>query len=164
MVLGLFGFLAVIFALLLLFQRTLYGSAMCLLLVLLQVAGMFFALGAQLLGLMQVLVYAGAIMVLIVVAVMASPPKLTKLWAGYDAPPLAAALVLAVLGAELALVLMGGGMSHLPPGEPAVASARLERDMAGLLFGKGAVVTEVVGLLVLVAALAVSPGTEAPRP
>lgn len=136
---------------------------MCLLLVLLQVAGMFFAMGAQLLGLMQVLIYAGAIMVLIVVAVMAAPPKLHQLWAGYEAPPLTAALVLLMLGAELTLVLMGPGAIPLPPGEPAVAAARLERDMAALLFGKGALVTEIVGLLVLVAALAVTPGSEKGR-
>ncbi|MBI4348041.1 MAG: NADH-quinone oxidoreductase subunit J [Elusimicrobia bacterium] len=153
MVLAVFGIFAVIFALLLLFQRTLYGSAMCLLLVLLQVAAMFFAMGAQLLGLMQVLVYAGAIMVLIVVAVMSAPPKLLKLWAGYEAPPAAATLVLAMLGAEFALVLFAG--SPLPGGEPSLSAARLEREMAAFLFGPGALVTEVVGLLVLVASLSV---------
>lgn len=157
--LAVFGLFAVIFALLLLFQRTLYGSAIYLLLVLLQVAAMFFAMGAQLLAVMQVLVYAGAIMVLIVVAVIAAPPKLLNLWAGCEAPPAAAALVLAMLGVEFALVLFSG--SPLPGVEPAIPAARLEREMAAFLFGPGALVTEFVGLLLLVASLSMVGGKEA---
>lgn len=156
MELALFGGLAVIFALLALFQKTLYGSAVCLLMVLLQVAGMFFVIGAQLLALMQVLVYAGAIMVLIVVAIMAAPPTLERRWASFSAPPAAAALVLAVLALELYLVLMHG--QRPLPAPVSLDSAGLEREMAALLYGKHAVATEVVGVLVLVAALAVVPG------
>lgn len=153
--LAVFGGLAVVFAVLALFQRTLYGSAICLLVVLLQVAGIFFVTGAQLLALMQVLVYAGAIMVLIVVAIMAAPPKLDRLWAGYQAPPLAAALVLVVLGIEFYLILIHG-QRPLPPAAE-MSSAGLEREMAALLFGRYALATELVGVLVLVAALAVVP-------
>lgn len=153
--LAVFGGLAVVFAVLALFQRTLYGSAICLLVVLLQVAGIFFAAGAQLLALMQVLVYAGAIMVLIVVAVMAAPPKLDRLWAGFQAPPFAAALVLLVLGVEFYLVLIHG-QKPLPPAAE-MSTVGLEREMASLLFGRYALATELVGVLVLVAALAVVP-------
>lgn len=154
MTLAIFGGLAALFAVLMLFQRTLYGSALCLLLVLLQVAGIFFAIGAQLLALMQVLVYAGAIMVLIVIAVMAAPPRLERLWAARRAPPALSALVLVVLAVEFLLVIVVGGPA-LPPVESTVGALRLEREMAGALFGRFAPVTEAVGVLLLVAALAV---------
>lgn len=151
MALAIFGVVAVIFALLLLFQRTLYGSAICLLGVLLQVAAIFFAIGAQLLGLMQVLVYAGAIMVLIVVAVMAAPARLERLWAGYQAPAGLAALVLFLMAAELGLVLVFRGPPQ--PGALVKAGSILEGELAALLFGPAALVTEAVGVLILVAAL-----------
>ena len=134
---------------------------MCLLLVLLQVAAIFFSIGAQLLGLMQVLIYAGAIMVLIVVAIMSAPPRLERLWAGYQAPAGWAAAILAMLAAEFGLILVMGG-APLPPDALAVSAARLEREMAALLFGPSALVTEVVGLLILVAALAVVPAMSEP--
>src|SRR5437870_2519090 len=148
--LAILGGLAVIFAVLMLFQRTLFGSAMCLLIVLAQLAGIFFALGAQLLALMQILVYAGAIMVLIVVAIMAAPPRLARLWADYQAPPAAVALVLGVLLAEFLVVFLYEG-PPLPPGAFTLSAAQVERQMAWLLFNHYAGVTELVGLLILTA-------------
>jgi NADH-quinone oxidoreductase subunit J len=141
---------AILFAVLALFQRSLYGSALCLLVVLLQVAALYFLLGARLLGLLQVLIYAGAVMVLIVIAVMASAPRVEKLWA--DGPPRSLAWVaLAVPLLEL-LVLAPLARDAAPALPPAAA---LERGTALLLFGPYAPLTEALGLLVLVAALAV---------
>ena len=151
--LALFGFIAVVFAVALLFQRTLYASAVCLLVVLTQVAAIFFHLGAQLLALMQILIYAGAIMVLIVIAIMATPPRLSRLWASFKAPPGAVALVLGALLAELLVVFIYEG-PPLPAGF-ALTAAQVERQMAWLLFNRYAGVTELAGLLILVASLAV---------
>lgn len=153
MTLAIFGTAAVLFAILLIFQKTLYGSAMCLLAVLLQIAAIFFILGAQLLGFIQVLVYAGAIMVLIVVAIMAGGPKLEKLWAARQAPPLLAIFVLLFLGVELTALLFLGGPS--PSGSVPALAPQLEQEMAVLLFGRYAIITEIAGLMFLVAALAV---------
>lgn len=147
------GAAALLFAALLLFQRTLYASAMCLLMVLLQIGAMFFLCGAQLLGLLQVVIYAGAVMVLIVVAVMASPGRVETLWADLGSPTPVAAAVLGILAVELATALVagllgtGGGLHAVRPG--------LQTEMAALLFGAWSPVTEAVGVLVLVAALAV---------
>ncbi|MCX5790065.1 MAG: NADH-quinone oxidoreductase subunit J [Elusimicrobia bacterium] len=152
--LAIFGGLAVIFAVLMLLQRTLFGSAMCLLIVLAQLAGMFFSMGAQLLAMMQILVYAGAIMVLIIIAIMAAPPRFSTLWASYDAPPAAVALILGVLLAEFLVVLLYEG-APLPTGEFTLSAAQVERQMSWLLFNRYAGVTELVGLLILAASLAV---------
>ena len=159
--LAVFGGLAVVFAVLMLLQKTLFGSAMCLLIVLAQLAAMFFSMGAELLALMQILVYAGAIMVLIVIAIMAAPPRFSKLWAGYDAPRAAptrglaaVAIVLGVLLAEFMVVLLYEG-APLPAGAFTLSAGQVERQMAWLLFNRYAGVTELVGLLILAASLAV---------
>ena len=144
------GGCAVLFAVLALFQRSLYASAMCLLAVLLQVAAVYFLIGARLLGLLQILVYAGAVMVLLVVAVMASPPRLSKLWA--QGPPKWLAWLAVLLPAvELLAILRSSS------GAPVLlrAAPDIERRMAALLFGPYAPLTEAAGLLVLVAALSV---------
>ena len=158
--LALCGALAVAFAGLALFQRSLLSSAMCLLAVLLQLAAAFFLVGAQLLGLFQVLVYAGAVMVLLVIAAASSPPRLSSLWSGTGW--LGWLIVLGLLG-EAALFAArfaaGDGWDWPAPG--------IERRMAAVVFGPYAVLTETVGVLVFVASLAIlqeSPETEGWRP
>ncbi|MBI5242917.1 MAG: NADH-quinone oxidoreductase subunit J [Elusimicrobia bacterium] len=145
------GGCAVLFAAFALFQRTLYGSALCLLAVLLQVGAAYFLIGAPLLGLIQVLVYAGAVMVLLVVAVMSSPPQLNEPWAGGTAKWLAWLAVLAPAAELLSLLRAASGA----PAALQRAPAALERQMAFLLFGPYAPLTEIAGLLVLVAALSI---------
>ncbi|MBI3548043.1 MAG: NADH-quinone oxidoreductase subunit J [Elusimicrobia bacterium] len=141
---------AALFAILTVFQRNLYASALCLMAVLLQVAALFFLLGAQVLGFLQILVYAGAIMVLIVIAVMSSPARITHLWADFRLPKWLIALVLAVPFGELILA------SRLGAGTPAFHSVTpaLERGMAIVLFGRYALLTEIVGVAILLSALA----------
>jgi NADH:ubiquinone oxidoreductase subunit 6 (subunit J) len=147
------GAAAVAFALFALVQRSLYGTAICLLVVLLQVALLFLLMGAQLLGFLQVLVYAGAIMVLLVVASMSSPARLEELWARLALPRAWAWGGFAVLALELGLFLRWA-----PAGAPFLGVTReLEARMAGILFGPHAVLTELVGALILVAALAALP-------
>lgn len=146
------GLLAVILAVAALFQRTLYGAAMCLLGVLLETAALFVLVGSPMLGFLQVLVYAGAVMVLIVIAILSSPPKLAHRWAEDPVPGLLAWAAPVV--AFAALIACGpalcSGASPLPYAGPA-----LEKAMARLLFGPWALAVEAVGLLVLVASLSV---------
>ena len=144
------GGFAVLFALLAFFQRTLYGSAFCLLVVLLQVAASFYLMGARLLGCIQALVYAGAIAVLVVMAVMASPPRVKELWSG-GIPKWLAWLAILVPALEFAGFARFAGSAD----GAAAALPLLEKQMALLLFGRWALLTEVVGLLILLAALSV---------
>ncbi|MBI3297406.1 MAG: NADH-quinone oxidoreductase subunit J [Elusimicrobia bacterium] len=145
------GGLAVLFAAAALFQKTLYGAAMCLLGVLLETAVLFILLGSPLLGFLQVLVYAGAVMVLVVIAILASPPKLSGRWAELNVPrPVAWLAPLAAFAGLMAAGQSLGGVHALPQAGPA-----LERAMARLLFGPWALATEAVGVLVLIASLSV---------
>ena len=146
------GAAAIFFAILMVFQRSLYSSAICLLLVLLQIAALFFVFGAQLLGLLQVIIYAGAVMVLIVVAIMAAAPKTTALWADLNISPWFAG---AVIGVGL---IEGWSLYHLGTGAaPAVTggASGLEREMAGFLFGPYALMTEIIGIMILISSLAI---------
>src|SRR3978361_2077879 len=65
-----FGLLAVAGALNLLFQRHPINSALSLVVVMMSLAVLYFSLGAEFLAAAQVIVYAGAIMVLFVFVVM----------------------------------------------------------------------------------------------
>lgn len=146
------GALAVLFAGLLLFQRTLLRSAMCLWVVLLQSAILFAASGSPLLGLLQFLLYAGAIMVLVVVAILSSPRRLERLvadtglprwlWAAGLSAPFALTGALALWGAPWTMTAAPGG---------------LDRELASVLFGRYAVITAALGALILLAALAAVP-------
>jgi len=145
------GGLAAVFAFLMLFQRTLYSAALCLLGVLLQVAVLYFLAGAQLLAMIQVLVYAGAIMVLIVIAAMAAPPRARKLWARGQVSPWLSAAALAVPALETGYFCLRSSAASM---WMRTAPPSLERGMAQLLFGPYALMTEVVGVIILVSALA----------
>lgn len=144
------GVLALLFAIGALFQKNLYGSAVCLLAVLLQVAALFFVQGARLLGLLQVLVYAGAVMVLLVIAVMSTAVRPANLWGEGPSKGLVCLLIAALLADFAAL---GRGLSAAAP--LCASFPGLEKEMAALLFGPCALMTEAVGLLVLLAALSV---------
>lgn len=144
------GFGAALFAILTVFQRNLYASALCLMAVLLQVAAIFFILGAQILGFLQILVYAGAIMVLIVIAVMSSPVRIARPWADFHLPKWLMAAVLGIAALELPLSWRFAGVA----GAPLVVTPALEHGMASLLFGRYALMTEIVAIAILVSALA----------
>ena len=150
------GAAAVVFAVLMVVQRSLYASAVCLLAVLLQTAVLFFFFGAPLLAFLQVMIYAGAVMVLVVVTIMAAPGPLAKgeRWGALSIPwPLAAAgLLLPVL--ELLILVLRAGLAPGPAG--AVGGAALAQSGIGqALFEPYAVATEAVGLLLFLSALAV---------
>ena len=68
--------------LLMLFQRNPVKAAMLMLAVLLSTAGLYLALSAQLLAALQVILYAGAIMILFIVAITVTP----QAWRDRPAP------------------------------------------------------------------------------
>ncbi len=151
--LSLAGSIAVLFAGLMLFQRRLYAAALCFLAVLLQISAIFYLLGAQLLAFLQIVVYAGAIMVLIVVAIMATPPQAKTLWAELDVPRPLVPLGLLLLLLEVAMI----GLGTVPPSAGAAFAPwpTLQSDFGRELFGRLGTLTELVGVLMLLAALAV---------
>ncbi|MBI4375027.1 MAG: NADH-quinone oxidoreductase subunit J [Elusimicrobia bacterium] len=145
--------LAVIFASFMLAQSSLFASSICLLAVLMQAATLFFLSGAPMLAFVQVLVYAGAVMVLIVVAVMASPgPAPASIWSRLSLPrPLVwAGLILPAL--EFALLLWAGAF---PGGGSMGAALSTQNQIGPILFGPYALATEAVTLLMFLASLAV---------
>ncbi len=155
------GAVAVAFAGVMLFNRSLYVSAVCLLVVLLQTGLIFLLRGAALLGFLQVMVYAGAVMVLVVITIMATggePEAGFARFADFSFPRWLAVLGLAAAAAEVALTLFLGGSSAAPvaPAAPALASV-----FASSLFNSYALATEAVTLLMFLAALAVLPEKEA---
>lgn len=142
------GGIALVFAALMTVQRSLYASALCLLAVLLQTAVLFYLSGSPLLAFLQVMIYAGAVMVLVVVAIMATPSALDKLWSRLSVPWPAAILGLVLLLAELAALLGRSGAAAQVPAQPVQA-------LGSILFGPYAVATEAVTVLMLLSALAV---------
>ncbi|MDE2511944.1 MAG: NADH-quinone oxidoreductase subunit J, partial [Elusimicrobia bacterium] len=114
---------AVAFAGVMLLNRSLYVSAVCLLAVLLQTGLIFVLRGAPLLGFLQVMVYAGAVMVLVVITIMATggePAKGFERFAGFSFPRWLAVLGLGAAAFEIGAVVLNGGFSAaaVPPADP----------------------------------------------
>lgn len=152
---------AVAFALVMVLNRSLYVSAVCLLVVLLQTALIFVLRGAPLLGFLQIMVYAGAVMVLVVITIMATggePGQGFQRFADFSFPRTLAALGLAAGAFELLAALSLGGFSGagVAPADPALGAA-----FSAVLFKSYAPATEAVTLLMFLAALAVLPSKEA---
>lgn len=147
------GTAAAFFAWLMLFQRSLYACALCLLFVLMQTSVLFLLAGAPLLAFLQIMIYAGAVMVLVVVTIMAAPsPPTGGGWSRLSIPrPLAVAGLLLPL-AELAAIAARGG---LPQAGAGGAGLGAQSRIGSVLFGPYALATEAVGLLMLLSGLAV---------
>jgi NADH:ubiquinone oxidoreductase subunit 6 (subunit J) len=159
------GVSAVVFATLMLAQRSLFSAAVCFLAVVLQSAVLLYASGARLLALLLVLIYAGAVAVLIVVAVQTAggPGQIPQgsRWNRLGLPwPLAAAgLLLPVI--DGALLLLRAGAAR---GPAAAAAARAgDLSLGPALFGPYAAAAEAAALLLLFAALAVIDSPEEQR-
>jgi NADH-quinone oxidoreductase subunit J len=155
------GAVAVAFAVTMLLNRSLYVSAVCLLVVLLQTGLIFLLRGAALLGFLQIMVYAGAVMVLVVITIMATggePGAGFARFADFTFPRWLAFLGLAAAAMEIGLTLLLGGASGaaVAPADPALGAG-----FARALFSSYALATEAVTLLMFLAALAVLPDKEA---
>lgn len=149
------GAVAVVFAGVMLCHRSLYVSAVCLFVVFLQTGVIFLLRGAPLLGLIQVMVYAGAVMVLVVVSIMASGGAggPGPLLAEFSFPRWLAALGLAAVLLDAFLTL--GALTPSSAGFP--VEAGLDASFARELFASYALATEAVALLMFLAALALVP-------
>lgn len=149
------GVVAAFFAGVMLLHRSLYVSAVSLLVVLLQTAVLFLLCGSPLLGLLQVMIYAGAVMVLVVVTIMAAGAEGER-FADFSFPrPLAWVGVIAAV-AETGLLLSHG----VAPAATAVDPG-LQVRLGAVLFQPYALATEAVTLLMFLAALAIAPEKEA---
>lgn len=134
---------------LMLVQRSLYAAAVCLLVVLIQAGGIFLLAGAPLMAFLQMVIYAGAVMVLVVVAIMASGPGgADPGWSPLPRPLVGATAI--VLFAELAWAARG---LALPSGSPAAAAAA-EAHIGAVLFGSHVLATEAAALLMFLSSLA----------
>ncbi len=152
---------AVFFAGVMVFSRSLYVSAVCLLVVLLQTGAIFLLRGAPLLAFLQVMVYAGAVMVLVVITIMATggePGQGFQRFAEFSFPRPLAYSVMAMVAFEIIVTLVVPARSDAAaaPADPALAAA-----FANALFKSYALATEAVTLLMFLAALAVLPDKEA---
>ncbi len=145
------GVVAVVFAGLMATQRSLYACSVCLLAVLLQTAAIFYFLGAPLVAFLQVMIYAGAVMVLVVVTIMAAPAENPQALRKPSMPWFLAVLgILAPLG-EAAWALSRGGL----PQAAGWGASAAQMQVGTVLFGPYAVATEAVGFLIFLSALAV---------
>ena len=152
---------AVFFAGTMVFSRSLYVSAVCLLVVLLQTGVIFLLRGAPLLAFLQVMVYAGAVMVLVVITIMATggePETGFKRFADFSFPRWLAYLGLAAAALEIGATLVAAGR---PDGAVLPADPALGPAFGAALFKSYALATEAVTLLMFLAALAVLPEKEA---
>jgi len=144
------GAIAVIFAVLMILQRSLYAAALCLLVVLLQASVIFYFSGSPLLAFLQIMIYAGAVMVLVVVTIMAAPSPSDKLWNDLSIPkPLAIAGLLLPL-IEAGIIASRGGFSSQTP----ELVSQAQEGMGKVLFGPYAIATEAAALLLFLSALA----------
>jgi len=141
------GAVALLGALMVVTRRNTVHAVLYLILSLLAVALVFFALGAPFVAALEVIVYAGAIMVLFVFVVMmlnlgraSEAQETTWLSPGAWAGPVVLALILA---AELIYVLASGGGA-------AAAGATVDVKEVGLaLFGRYALAVEIASFLLL---------------
>lgn len=144
----LFAAVAVLAALLVVLQRRAVYSALSLIVCFGSMAILFYQLGAQFIAAVQVIVYAGAIMVLFLFVVMLIDPdsevfafKKIRSLTVYGLP------LAAVLGMVLYQAVSGWSGAGAPPPDGEIAS------VAGVLFRDYLLPFEVTSILILVAVL-----------
>lgn len=145
---------AVTAALGMLFSRNPVSSALWLVLNLFCIAGLYLTLNAQFIGIIQVLVYAGAIMVLFLFVIMllnlSALPSLESL----DWKTVAGFVVAMVVLAQL-VYMLASGLGALPTSIVAEQAAQTgdASNIAKELFTRYALTFEVIGVLLLVATI-----------
>ena len=140
--------LSIVFSLLVVFQRNVIYSAMALVATLFLIAVLFLTLEAAMVGILQILVYAGAIMVLFLFVIMLLNPGLLegRSIAWWIFGSLAAILLLFVLVPFLA------DSGRLLPGQaPAGGSFGSPESLAQSLFTDFVLPFEIASVLLLVA-------------
>jgi len=148
----LFAALTVGFALAVVFNKNTVNAALCLLLSLIGVAGIFALLDALLLSVLLILVYAGAVVALFLFIVMLLNPQAAPQKPYKKISMAAGAIAAALLGLGIWSFVARGQLSTAP------ATAEFEaglKDYGAKLFTTYLLPVEVVGFLLLVAMLGV---------
>ncbi|HEV2855727.1 MAG TPA: NADH-quinone oxidoreductase subunit J [Thermoanaerobaculia bacterium] len=150
-VFGLFAALALVSALVVVTHKSPIYSTLALVLTLFSVAVLFVLLGAPFLGALQVLVYAGAIVVLFLFVIMLLNVQKEEMSHVGSSGQLWAALLAAVVFVGML------GLTFWRAGSPAVSPLTPEsvslKGLAAELFGTYLLPFEIVGLLLLVAVI-----------
>jgi len=143
---------AVAAALGMLIARSPVSSALWLVLNLFCVAGLYLTLNASFIGAIQILVYAGAIMVLFLFVIMllnlSALPEMTKIGWG---PIGGFVLGMVVLSQLLYMVALEFDLGVEPVGAEAAADTGSAATLGEILFTRYALHVEVVGILLLAA-------------
>lgn len=151
-----FGLAAVVAAIGVIAQRNVLYSGLLLVVNMLSLAALYFLMNAQFVGVAQIIVYAGAVMVLFLFTVM--------LVGGRDTAPLAgklrgqgllAAVLVGALGVGLFVLLVGGVQGLAAPSEEVVENAGRIYALAEVVFSRYLWAFEATGLLALVAVVGV---------
>lgn len=117
-------------------------------------AALFILLGAEFLGLILILVYVGAVMVLFLFVVMMLDINLTRLKEGFLSY-LPLGLAIAILGVlELAVVFWTSPLGHIPAPGPIPANADNTRALGVLLYTHYLYSFEIAAVILLVAIIA----------
>lgn len=151
---GLFATVAILSAIAMILQRHPVSSALALIGVMGSLAILYLLLGAPFIAAAQLIVYAGAIMVLFLFVIM-------LLNAGAEPRPIRQSIIARLLGVPLGLALIGilGFLIHktVPPDSVAVrfadAKAGSPQDVGRALFTQYLLPFEVTSVLVLIAIL-----------
>jgi NADH-quinone oxidoreductase subunit J len=147
-----FAALAVVSAILVVTRRNVVQSAIFLITALLATAGIFLQLHAEFLFIVQVILYAGGIMVLFVFVIMLINLDVSLHQIQFNRQWWLGLLLALVVGAELTIAI-AIGRSHLAFGEPAPASAlEPSTQLVGkVLFSEYMLPFEIASILLLVA-------------
>ena len=153
-----FGLAALLAAVGVVAQRNVLYSALLLVVNMLSLAALYFLMNAQFVGVVQIIVYAGAVMVLFLFTVMLVGGRgMAALGSKLRAQPALAALLAVVLGADL-LLLIGGSVSATVPAGAVGGDMRVLGDVGALaevLFTRYLWAFEATALLLLVAVVGV---------
>jgi len=155
-----FGAVMVAASLLVVAQRSPIYSVLLLIVSFMALAGLYVVLDAPFLAVIQIIIYAGAIMVVFLFVVMllnapyeAAPADVARHWVGHGPRRLGAALGVVLL-VELAWALWRGGAAQeiqaiaAAQGSGAVSSVR---EIGGVLFSEYGFAFEVTSILIVIA-------------
>ena len=147
---AIFGLLAVLAALNLLFQRHPINSALSLVVVMMSLAVLYWSLGAEFLAAAQVIVYAGAIMVLFTFVVMLlNAGREERTLGSRTAKAVGFPAVVAVLSVIATVILKAQGLTPIVLNDNITSTA----DLSKVLFHELMLPFEVTSVLILIAIL-----------
>ena len=157
-----FAFLAVASALVVVAHKNPVYSTMALVVTLFAVAVLFVLLGAPFIGVLQVLIYTGAIVVLFLFVIMLlNIGREESQIAGHKPQLFVSILGAVVFGGLVILALLSLRTASLPPLSPELVSLK---GLATTLFRDFLLPFEIIGLLLLVAVIGATVAARRPQP